>query len=174
MLKLSSLQVLKPDVAKQWHSTKNGDLTPNDVTLGSNKRVWWQCERNHEWEAVIFTRARGIGCPICNQGKQTSFPEQAIYFYLKNVFSDTLSRYKFDKWEVDIFVPSLNLGIEYDGIYYHKNRKEADRKKEEYITSKGIYLLRVKETEPRESTTKAWRKKAASANHTLRSISVSA
>ena len=40
-------------LAKEWHPTKNSSLTPKDVTAGSNKKVWWQCSRGHEWEAGI-------------------------------------------------------------------------------------------------------------------------
>ena len=29
-----------PDLAKEWHPTKNGDLTPDQVLWGSNRRVW--------------------------------------------------------------------------------------------------------------------------------------
>ena len=148
----NSLQTLNPDLAKQWHPTKNGKLTPNDITTGAGKKVWWRCEKGHEWEAKIASRARdGNGCPVCSQEMQTSFPEQAIYFYLKSVFKDTLNGYKHNnKWEIDVFVPSLNFGIEYDGIYYHKDKEVLDSKKEEYITGEGICLLRVKETEKDE------------------------
>ena len=61
----NSLQVLNPELSKQWHPTKNGNLTPDDVTTGSNKKVWWQCEKGHEWEAAIKNRALGRGCPYC-------------------------------------------------------------------------------------------------------------
>jgi hypothetical protein len=36
-MKLSSI----PHLVKEWHPTKNGDLTPDDFTHGSNKKVWW-------------------------------------------------------------------------------------------------------------------------------------
>ena len=62
----NNLQTLSPELAKQWHPTKNGDLTPSDVTLGSNKRVWWQCRKGHEWETVIANRSSGSGCPFCS------------------------------------------------------------------------------------------------------------
>ena len=54
-----------PDVTRQWHPTKNGDKKPEDFRPGSNKRVWWLCDRNHEWEATIAnrTRPKGRGCP---------------------------------------------------------------------------------------------------------------
>ena len=37
------LQTINPDISKYWHSTKNGKITPSDVTLGSGKQVWWKC-----------------------------------------------------------------------------------------------------------------------------------
>jgi hypothetical protein len=60
-----NLLVVKPDIAKQWHPTKNGKLTPRDVTPGSGKRVWWRCKKGHEWQARTSTRKYGHGCPYC-------------------------------------------------------------------------------------------------------------
>ena len=54
------------ELSKQWHPTKNRDLTPRDVTLHSSRKVWWICEKNHEWDAVVFARVRGNGCPYCS------------------------------------------------------------------------------------------------------------
>ena len=63
----NNLLTENPDLSKQWHPTKNGTLTPTDVTKGSNKKVWWQCEKGHEWEAFIANRAqKGQGCPFCS------------------------------------------------------------------------------------------------------------
>jgi len=140
------LQTLNLELAKEWHPTKNEDLLPSGVTAGTHKKVWWRCKKGHEWHASIAKRNKGNGCPVCSQGNQTSFPEQAFYYYLRSVFSDTLSRYKYsNKWEIDVFVPSLKFGIEYDGLYYHKERKNLDTKKDKYFISYGICLLRVKE-----------------------------
>ena len=61
-----NLAVKGPELANEWHPTKNGKLTPCDVTSGSQKRVWWLCKRGHEWEARIRNRARGDGCPYCS------------------------------------------------------------------------------------------------------------
>ena len=59
------------ELAKQWHPTKNGDLTPKDVVSGTAKKVWWKCEKgdDHEWEASINQRTSGSGCPICSGRK---------------------------------------------------------------------------------------------------------
>lgn len=55
-----------PDLARQWHPTKNGALTPNNVTSGSSRRVWWRCEKGHEWQATVASRvSAGVGCPVC-------------------------------------------------------------------------------------------------------------
>lgn len=64
------LATLRPDVAAQWHPTKNGKLTPNDVTVNSGRKVWWKCSlAQHEWETNICTRSGGHGCPKCNESK---------------------------------------------------------------------------------------------------------
>ena len=61
--------VAYPIIAKEWHKTKNKNLTPKDVTPGSGRKVWWKCKKGHEWEAVIASRSRGIGCPECSGNK---------------------------------------------------------------------------------------------------------
>ena len=58
-------QPLDPVLAAQWHPTKNGDQTPEDVTAGSGQKVWWVCGQGHEWEATVVNRSHGTGCPRC-------------------------------------------------------------------------------------------------------------
>ena len=53
-----SLSYLFPDLAKQWHPTKNGPLLPEHFTPGSEKKVWWQNYLGHEWQATICSRIR--------------------------------------------------------------------------------------------------------------------
>lgn len=68
----NSLQSVHPDIAAQWHPTKNGSLKPSQVTRASGKKVWWQCPENpnHEWEAQIKNRTLlGAGCQICFKEK---------------------------------------------------------------------------------------------------------
>ena len=54
-----------PAIAAQWHPTQNGTLGPEDVLPGSSRRVWWICEKGHEWQARINARIAGNGCPVC-------------------------------------------------------------------------------------------------------------
>jgi len=60
-----NLYVLKPSLVKEWHPTKNFKIKPYDVTPGSGKKVWWICQKGHEWQAVIYSRSLGSGCPHC-------------------------------------------------------------------------------------------------------------
>jgi len=54
-----------PDIAKEWHPTKNAPLQPSDILIGKDK-VWWLCSVcGHEWSALPNSRAHGIGCPAC-------------------------------------------------------------------------------------------------------------
>jgi len=65
--KSNCLATKNPEVAKEWHLTKNENLTPNDVVCGNNDKAWWKCAVcNHEWEAVISSRSNGCGCPACS------------------------------------------------------------------------------------------------------------
>lgn len=144
----TDLATVNPVLAAEWHPKKNGELTASDVMPGSNQKVWWQCHRGHQWEASIFSRSAGRGCPTCNKERSTSFPEQAIYYYIRQIFPASINRHNIEKrLEVDIYLPEQKLGIEYDGSYYHQSeRKQAiDARKTERLKELGIKLVRVAE-----------------------------
>lgn len=71
VVKSNSLATINPELAKEWHLTKNGELTPHKVTPSSGKKAWWKCPNgdDHEWHAVIANRNKEIGCPICSNQK---------------------------------------------------------------------------------------------------------
>lgn len=55
-----------PELAREWHPAKNGTLTPQDVTSGTKRKVWWRCKNGHEWRASVQSRTLdGTGCPVC-------------------------------------------------------------------------------------------------------------
>ena len=140
----NNLLALFPDTAKEWHPTKNGDLTPNKITYGSHKKVWWLCPKGHSYESAIKSRTgkNSTGCPNCSN--QSSEPEIRILSELKWLFEDIKSRYKVDGVEIDAFLPTFNLGIEYDGSYWHKNKNDSDLEKNKFLLSKDIHLIRVR------------------------------
>ena len=138
------------EVAAEWHPTKNGNLTPKDVMAGTHQKVWWKCKKGHEWQAMIYSRTKEHqGCPKCSTAKQTSFPEQAILYYIKMFFTDAINRYKSDflgKQELDIYVPSIKCAIEYDGEVWHRQEKyEMEKRKYDICKKHGIELIRIRE-----------------------------
>ena len=71
----NDLKTYNPELAKEWHPTKNGDLKPEEIAPHSNKKVWWQCSKGHEWEAVVNSRSSGRGCPLCRKKSNKSIKD---------------------------------------------------------------------------------------------------
>lgn len=64
-----SLGAVNETLSKEWHTTKNGDLTPFDLSSESIKRVWWKCNKGHEWQAQVKKRNNSNEtCPDCKKG----------------------------------------------------------------------------------------------------------
>lgn len=141
----NDLATIKPELTSEWNYEKNSSLTPSEVTPYSEKKVWWKCQFGHEWQSAIHHRSNGRGCPFCSS-KGSSMPEQGIAFYLEQC-CEIKQRVDLFGYEVDIYLPCYNIGIEYDGCYYHKNRETNDKKKTIVLTSKGVKLFRVIESD---------------------------
>ncbi|MFA7101084.1 MAG: zinc-ribbon domain-containing protein, partial [Bacilli bacterium] len=146
----NDLETINPKLASEWNNIKNGSLKPTMVSANSGKKVWWKCEKGHEWQAVIASRNKGRACPTCNNESQTSFPEQAIYYYCKRLYNNSVNRYRFESknnCEIDIYIPELKIGIEYNGKYYHRNKQQKDARKVLFFAKKGIKIISIKEVE---------------------------
>ena len=142
----NDLLTINPDLCKEWNYEKN-KIKPNQVSPFSNKKVWWICDKGHEWEAIINNRAKGNGCPQCAYEFHTSFAEKVVYFYVKKYFPNALENYKptfLKNKEFDIFIPDKNIGIEYDGQNWHKDTKR-DLKKDELCKENNVTLVRIRE-----------------------------
>ncbi|MBI5489099.1 MAG: zinc-ribbon domain-containing protein [Deltaproteobacteria bacterium] len=62
----NSLASLFPEVAAEWHPTRNGGVEPSEVVALAREYAWWRCARGHAWREQIRTRtAKGRGCPVC-------------------------------------------------------------------------------------------------------------
>ena len=61
----NSLAEVHPELISEW-SEKNLPLTPDDITFGSNKKVWWKGACGHEWQTSVKARSNGEKCPICS------------------------------------------------------------------------------------------------------------
>ena len=145
----TDLQTKAPELAKQWHPTKNGDLKPSQVTCNYSKKVWWMCDKGHEWQATVHNRYRGkTGCPKCWGITQTSFSEQAVFYYMNKYYPDSINGDKsIIGKELDIYIPSKKVAIEYDGRAWHNTNisLEKDKKKNKLCIEANIQLIRIRE-----------------------------
>lgn len=142
-----SLAQTNPELLKEWDFVLN-DISPDTISCHYSKRVHWICFRGHEFECAPNRRVRlGKGCPFCAKESGTSFPEQALFYYLNSIIPCE-NRYLHKGIEIDVFIPSLSIGIEYDGAYYHSSDKALNKeaKKQELLAADGIRLIRVKES----------------------------
>ena len=64
--KKESIAITHPYLLKEWNYDKNGKILPENITKGSDKKVWWKCEQGYEWEATVSHRVGGRGCPVCS------------------------------------------------------------------------------------------------------------
>ncbi|OQB11618.1 MAG: hypothetical protein BWY15_02433 [Firmicutes bacterium ADurb.Bin193] len=69
LIDFNDLNTTHPHLAAEWDYEKNDGLRPEQVTAGSNKKVWWRCKLEHSWHAVINSRSSGRGCPYCKNRK---------------------------------------------------------------------------------------------------------
>jgi len=136
------LSTTHPELASEWHPDKNYQLTPQNFTMRSGKKIWWTCQNEsvHEWEMAINKRSRGSGCPHClskknslssiepliakefhpnNNGSLT--PHDFTYCSAKKVWWQCL-RDRSHKWEATISNRTTNRS----GCPYCANKK-ADK-----------------------------------------------
>lgn len=65
MIMSNSLAAMRPELVSEW-SDKNLPLTPDKITYGSNKIVWWKAACGHEWQTSVKARSKGENCPVCS------------------------------------------------------------------------------------------------------------
>lgn len=92
------LETLFPNIAKEWDYTKNNNLKPNQVLSKSSKKIWWICDKKHEYCSRVSDRIQNeSGCPFCSNRKVNldncllnNYPEIAKEFHpvLNNLTAD--------------------------------------------------------------------------------------
>lgn len=149
----NDLKTLRPELVNEWDYLKN-TVNPEDFTINSNEKVWWRCSVcGNEWRATIGNRAtKDSGCPKCMKHERTSFPEQALYYYVNLLYSNAINSYTElfeDATELDIYIPEIKTAIEYDGKAFHSNNRANKKNIQKYRVCKenGIKLIRVSELE---------------------------
>lgn len=143
--------IIDNEIISEWDFDRNSSigLDPNKLTVGSNKKAWWICKKcGHKWFANIKNRVLlHRGCSECAKQLQTSSQEMKIYYYIKKYFPHAVSRYSdvnIGITELDIYIPELHIGIEYDGGKWHQDI-EKDKNKDKICDNNNIKLIRIRE-----------------------------
>lgn len=134
----------------------NKEIVPKSNYVNNKTKVLCMCKNcGNEWWVAPNKLLSGNGCPKCDARNKTSFSEQTIYFYIKQKFDDAINRFKLNnsRLELDIYIPSKSIAIEYDGIHWHKSDKVKKLENLKYCMcrEKGITLYRIREGEDNPS-----------------------
>ena len=136
--------------AKKVHGDKYGYQCSKYV--GTYDYVNILCKEHGVFHQRANDHLNGHGCPICGNNK--SLCEEEINDFLNKELKlkvdckkrDLLSENK----EIDIFVPEFNIGIEYDGLYWHSEKykdKNYHLGKTEECLKNGVRLIHIFEDE---------------------------
>ncbi len=80
----NDLATTHPKLLREWDYEQNSDISPEQLSKGSNRKVWWRCANGHSWRAAVFSRTRekASGCPVC-AGKLGRRQQERIAVYQK-------------------------------------------------------------------------------------------
>lgn len=120
------------------------------ISRGARKKMKWRCKKGHEWSSTIKSRTtQKAGCRLCSYAG-TSYPEQFIYWSLKQIFPNTENRCRVLKSseypqgiEFDIGVPSIPLCIEYSPLKTHTDKEDIDSYKKEICKQYNVRFIYV-------------------------------
>lgn len=143
-----------PHLVSEWHDSLNTLKTMEELTYGSSHKAWWKCVNGHEWQARITDRgSKGHGCPECAAKTFCSKAEYEITEFLrsKGLVVKQTERKALPNMEIDIYVPSKQVGIEYNGVFWHSEAMGKDSKYHynKWLAAKkaGIQLIQIWEDE---------------------------
>lgn len=116
----NDLSTTHPILASEFDYEKNFPLTPQQITYGTRRKVWWKCNSGHSYQIGVADRRRGRGCPYCSG----SMGERFVYGYLKerNIPFEIEKKFKqfteVSTFPFDVFLPKYNVIIEIDGLQH--------------------------------------------------------
>jgi hypothetical protein len=141
----NDLKTTHPELALEWDKVKN-KKNLEEVHQYKREKAWWLCVVGHSWSASITNRAKlKAGCPKCVY--HISRGEQELYQHVLSIFPSAEQTAKIGGCEVDVYIPELKIGIEYNGLYWHSDRTNKDplrhQRKYKKLTAEGVRLLVV-------------------------------
>ena len=67
-----SLAVKHPELLAEVDQSRNGSLDVGVIGAGSARKIWWRCRHGHKWQARVYDRSKGSGCPVCAKQRPLS------------------------------------------------------------------------------------------------------
>ena len=109
-------------LVSEWDYDTNSALGifPDKIGSQSNTYAFWKCKFGHKWKAIISNRYHGRGCPECRKQLKTSFPEQAVFFYIKKSFpmqSTHLEIFSPMAWRLTCIFPQSERELSMTGLH---------------------------------------------------------
>lgn len=111
------------------------------------------CNGNHKFEITkdVYSKRKEYNidlCTICNPvNDNKSLKEKKMYDYIKAICDlEVINGFKDGKMEIDIYIPELKIGFEFNGLYWHSNlfkEKNFHKNKSEYFQEKGIRIIHI-------------------------------
>lgn len=145
-------QKLSFEYVKNYIESIDGYKLLSKEYVNNIQKLQIQCPVGHIFEMSYDSFRIGKRCSVCWKENKVSRGEKEILFYIESIYNDTIihndrsviwnsktNRYL----ELDIWLPNCKKAIEYDSIYFHKNRKYQDNLKDIQCKILGIKLLRI-------------------------------
>lgn len=127
-------------------------ITPvGEITPGCDNIFQWRHECGEVFEKS-FRRVHAIWCPVCH----VSRGQGEMFLYIRSVVPAGTTIIVNDRKplapkEIDVYLPELKLGFEFNGKYWHEGDGSRERLKTELAADVGIRLIHVEELD--------WKKK---------------
>lgn len=166
----NDIRTTHPEIAAEWHPTKNGSVEVSDVSYGSVQMHWWLCPNGHDFKQIPNSRSHGRGCPYCRKAWSVAEKEVLQLVHELDPESDLQENYR-AQWlgyfELDIYIPERRIGIEFNGDYWHDECRDPvigdrHRRKRKLCEQADIRLVIVWESD--------WNNRRQAVEHELASI----
>jgi hypothetical protein len=141
---------MQSDLVRDCEITSNS----NYIKYVDNKVSLFKCDHNLDHYFYIDSssyhnrvRSNLKLCTVCNPiGDSRSIKEDELYNFILSNYSEEIVRSYRDKLEIDIYLPDLKIGFEFNGIYWHSDKyrnKNYHSDKNKYFLERGIRIIHI-------------------------------
>ena len=138
---------------RNWINNNTNYILISNIYKNNKTKLKLECPNHGIFKINWNHLSNDHKCPNC--ATKVSKPQEEILSYIRSIYNDKINindRTELDGKEIDIFMPKLNFGIEFDGLYWHSekcksNAKSENKKKIQIIQQKNINILMIYEDE---------------------------